>query len=748
MDSQPYIPGLKPADLGPLSRFLPALEEGVISAWLSQLNRPSAWALDPFGFSPRLVLEAARSGNRVLVTANNPVTRFLLEMFANPPAQSEFTAALADLGAVKKGDERLAVHLQSLYLTTCEKCNQQIYAQAFLWRKGDDAPYARIYECAHCGDSGEHAATEEDIDRARKIAETDSLHRSRAFEKVVALNDEDRFYAEEAIQHYLPRPLYVLTTIINRLDSLNLSTERKRALAALILIACDAGNTLWAHPAERPRPKQLITPSQFREHNVWMELERGLSMWTETGSTVTCEAWPARIPESGGILIYEGRLKDLAQVVKKEIPIAAVIGSVPRPNQAFWTLSALWSGWLWGKDAVEPYKVALRRRRYDWAWNATALHSAFGHLGDLLPEGVPFFALLPEPEPAFLTSAFTAASAAALSLQSVALRTEHDPVQVLWKNVTKTGAAQIDKMRHEQSHEVIRKAAHDFLISRGEPAPYLHLHTAGLIALAEAGTLKKTGQEFDEALRKVNALIESTLKDDESFIHYSTGEGVDTGLWGLVSSIAPTLFREGESLADRVEVAIVTYLQKNQKAIYLEIEDDLYPRFTGLLTPSKGLIYAILNSYAERELGQWKLRAEDVASMRRKELDNIRALIEAIGKRLGYNTRKQDKLLHWEDTQRGKPMRTFNVLASALLGRALQDSAPDTIIVIPGGRAALAAYKKERDPSLAAKLKKHTLVKYRLLRTLLDVSILTRETFEEQIASDPVEKSTGQMMMF
>ena len=92
-------------------------------------------------------------------------------------------------------------------------------------------------------------------------------------------------------------------------------------------------------------------------------------------------------------------------------------------------------------------------------------------------------------------------------------------------------------------------------------------------------------------------------------------------------------------------------------------------------------------------------------------------------------------------------MRTFNVLASALLGRAWQDAAPNTVIVIPGGRAALAAYKQERDPSLAAQLKKYRLVKYRLLRTLLEVPILTRETFEEQIASDPVEKSAGQQMM-
>jgi hypothetical protein len=744
MDFQPYIPGMKPADPGPLSRFLPPLEEGVISAWLSTQpfgaahSGPGTWLLDPFGFSPRLVLEAARSGTRVLVTANNPITRFLLEMFANPPPESEFIAALADLGAVKKGDERLVGHLQSLYLTKCEKCNQQIYANAFLWRKSEDAPYARIYDCKHCGDSGEHPATEEDIERAKKIAETDALHRTRAFEKVVALNDEDRFYAEEAIQYYLPRPLYVITTIVNRLDSLNLSAERKRALTALVLIACDAGNTIWAHPAERPRPKQLSTPSQFREHNVWMALERGLTLWSETGSTVPCEAWPKKIPESSGICIYEGRLKDLAQLVKKEIPISAVIGSVPRPNQAFWTLSALWAGWLWGKEAVEPYKVALRRRRYDWAWNATALHSAFNHLNDLLPDGVPFFALLPEPEPSFLTSAFTAANASGFSLVNVALRTEHDPVQVTWKSGKKEKPQTADA-------SLLQNSIQEYLASRGEPASYLHVHTAGLIALAEANTLKQPEHEFDETLRKTNALFESALKGDERFVHYSTGENVETGMWG--SSTSPRSgSAQNESLSDQVEVAIVTFLQKNQHAIYLEVEDELNPRFTGLLTPSKGLIYAVLNSYAEKESGGWKLRAEDLSSARRNELNNIFTLIEAIGKRLEYKTSRDDKTLTWFEN--GKPVRSFYVMASALLGRALETTAPETILVIPGGRAALAAHKLQRDPALAAQLKTRRVVKYRLLRAILEVPILTRDSFEEQIASDPVEKSTGQMMMF
>jgi hypothetical protein len=738
MESLPYIPGLKPADPGPLSRFIPPLEEGSLSTWLSHHIPTSSWLLDPFGFAPRLPLEAARAGYRVLVTVNNPITRFLLEMAANPPSESDFKAALADLAISKKGDERLETHLQWLYLTRCEKCGSEIQARAFLWRKGEDTPFARIYECENCGDKGERVTTPEDIERAKKIAATDALHRSRALERVTSLEDEDRVFAEEAIQHYLPRPLYVLTTIINRLDSLNLTPERRRALTALILMACDAGNTLWGHPAERPRPKQLSTPNQFREHNLWKMLEDGIASWTETASGVPCAAWPNRIPESGGICIYEGRLKDLAHEVKKEIPIAAVIGSLPRPNQAFWTLSALWAGWLWGRSAVEPYKIALRRRRYDWAWNATALNSAFNHLFELLAIGTPFFGLLPEAEPAFLNSAVTAASAAEFDLKGMALRTEHDPIQIVWERGERLKRGFVDP-----EVKNIRHAVQDYLTGRGEPASYLHVHAAALLALHESHSLKKPDQGFDVALRTIQPLLETALKEDDRFVHHSTGESLEAGLWSLREP------PRRESLTDRVEVEIVTFLQKRKESIYLEIENDLYQKFTGLLTPSKAMIYAVLNSYAEKNGASWKLRPEDQASARRADLTKTGELILAIGKRLKYQTRRQDQILFWEEN--GKPALIFFVLASALVRRVLDNNSyppSQCVIVIPGGRAGLVAYKEQRDPQFAERLKNYRLVKYRLVRALSEVPILTRETFEEQIATDPVEQAKGQMMMF
>ena len=73
MDFQAYIPGMLPAEPGPLARFTPPLEDGVISTWLPYHAPQGSWVLDPFGFSSRLVLEAARAGYRVLVTVNNPI---------------------------------------------------------------------------------------------------------------------------------------------------------------------------------------------------------------------------------------------------------------------------------------------------------------------------------------------------------------------------------------------------------------------------------------------------------------------------------------------------------------------------------------------------------------------------------------------------------------------------------------------------------------------------------------------------
>ena len=140
-----FLPGVVRTHDLPLGRFLPRLPRGAAAAWLSENLPAGSWVIDPFGASPELAPEIARSGYRVLVAANNPISRFLIEITAMPPTTEEMSAVLAELASSRRGDERLEPHIRSLYTTHCDHCGAQVDAQAFLWERGAPTPFARVF---------------------------------------------------------------------------------------------------------------------------------------------------------------------------------------------------------------------------------------------------------------------------------------------------------------------------------------------------------------------------------------------------------------------------------------------------------------------------------------------------------------------------------------------------------------------------------------------------------------------------
>ncbi len=175
----PYIPGIERRYPEPLSSYLPQIPDRVISTWLKMNIPKGSFILDPFGASPRLAVEVARSGYRLLVTANNPITRFLLEMESNPPKEEEFKSALSELASSYKANDRMEPHIRSLYNTHCSRCGQVISADTFFWEHGNPTPYSRIYTCSFCGDTGEHPCTAYDAEIASQFSSS-GLHKARA----------------------------------------------------------------------------------------------------------------------------------------------------------------------------------------------------------------------------------------------------------------------------------------------------------------------------------------------------------------------------------------------------------------------------------------------------------------------------------------------------------------------------------------------------------------------------------------
>jgi hypothetical protein len=741
MDYLVYIPGDEPEKSAPLARYLPAIPQGLAAAFLSghsgviELGQ-AAWVLDPLGASPQLAIEIAAQGFRTLVAVNNPVTRFLIELAAHPASQADLRAALSELAAARKGDERLETHLQSLYLTQCSKCQQQVPAEAFVWERSSGTLVARIYRCP-CGDSGEYPATPADQARAASLASLDGLHRARLLERIAAPDDPDRHHAQEALDCYLPRAVYALISIINKLDGLSLSPDRRRLLLALILSACDEASALWPHPDERPRPKQLALPPRFLEKNVWLALERGVDLWSGDGKPIPVVNWPEDPGDAGGLCLFEGPMRELAPRLK-DLAIAAVVTAMPRPNPAFWTLSALWAGWLWGKSAAAPFKSVLRRRRYDWNWHAAALYAAFKNISDRLPLNTPLFAIIPELEPAFLSAALLAAAGAGLELSGLALRTRHDPAQVLWH---RRAFAHVDKEPAEIDLDEIHQALLQVLQERGEPLPYLYLHAAGLTAMAADHSLRWR----PEALAQIHAPIQAALARPE-FVHLAESQNPESGMWALAEWDGKI-----EPLTDRVEITAVNFLQKNPACTFRDLEIVLNTQLPGLLTPSLGQLRAVLASYAVVTDGNWSLRPEDSPTSRRLDLETAAQSLTALGARLGYVLQQDDKnprLLRW--LENGHALFNFHLLASAVVERLLrQDPTPPvfSFLILPGGRSGLLAYKLERDPGLRSIAGRWHILKFRHLRRLAGMNGLTRAQFAQEFSGDPIEPPE-QMQLF
>jgi hypothetical protein len=753
-----YIAGSLSASPGPLSRYLPPLPDGIVTDWLASQS-PSipqgAWILDPFGASPRTAVELARAGFRVLVAANNPVARFLIEMAAHPPLESEFRAALADLATARKGDERIEPHLRALYATECARCGRSIMADAFLWERDAVAPYARLYTCPNCGDSGEHPTTPSDAERATiAIA---GLHRTRALERVAPLNDPDRPNAEEALAAYPPRAVYALFTLINKLDGLNLSPLRRRCLQALLLSTCDQANTLWAYPTTRERPKHLGIPPRYRENNIWLALEASIPLWATGASVVPLVTWPKQ-PETentktGCVCVFVGRLRDLAADLQN-IRISAVVAALPRPNQAFWTLSALWAGWLWGREAVGPFKAVLRRRRYDWAWHTTALASALKALTEHLPAGIPFLGLIGELESGFLKAASIAADVAGFDLHRMVLRDEYIPAYLEWV----CAGVPVERPVSESIVSLIQSAAEEYLIERGEPADYLHLVAAALQGLSSAhafwltaaatASSEKVEDHPADLFNQTQNAIREVFTYRGGFLRYGATEAFDTGQWWLQEAKNTAV-----PLADRVEMELVRFLIHHPGSSFEDIDRNICKIFPGIFTPGLDLLQVCLDSYGIQdppECGHWTLRPADIPANRRVEIELIHKQLQQLAERLGY-TVQDDTALVWLDTKK-LPHYWFFIKASAIFSEIVLNSglpASRTLIVLPGSRANLVVYKQRCDPRMGQIAESGwRFLKFRHLRWLLETPLLLQDNFDEQLNADPLTYTAPQQRLF
>jgi hypothetical protein len=739
--ARPFIPGEMPTSSHPLERFLPPLQEGVISSWLEEYLPKGAWVLDPLGSTPWLALEAARAGFRVLVASNNPILTLLLEELASAPAEREIQSALVELASSKRLDERLEVHVQNLYQTECATCGLVIPAEAFLWKRGETKPYGRIYRCPQCGDAGEHPASANDENRLTPPGRME-LHKARAIERISEPDSPLRAGAVEALEIVQPRALYVISTILNRIEGLNLPEGRRKILWSLTLSMLDAGNVLWNWPDQRSRPRQLTTPSQFRENNLWMAFERAAKEWPRIEQTIPVTRWPALPTNEGGICIFPGRLRSWLPLPKTIQP-GAVIVVAPRPNQAFWTLSAVWSGWLWGREAVLPLRGALERRRYDWQWHASALHHTLSVLRKNIPADTPVFMICPEIVPGFSSAVMAATSAAGYRVTGQAIRADVETAELVLHSgegttVTNSGFPE----------EAIQRGVAEVLQMRNEPTSYLNIHAAALDALARNGGLPfdQPAIAWDTLTRIQNQLGRVFNKSDQLIRLGSQAQNNESGWWWLTEPV----ITEEYPLADRVELEVIRILLRRPGISLREADIIICKQFPGWLTPDRGWLEACLESYGEKgNNGGWKLREAETPANRRQDILRVGDQLTRLSRKMELTTSGENPW-EWQD-QNGQIQIRFFGLASSMIARfVLTEPAEDAyqkVLILPGSRSRLLLHKLHQDYRLQEKVEGWHILKFRHLKALAERTEMTIGLFTSSLETDLVSKDDEQERM-
>jgi hypothetical protein len=440
------------------------------------------------------------------------------------------------------------------------------------------------------------------------------------------------------------------------------------------------------------------------------------------------------------VLIFNGRFKQLAPLLDR-LNIAAVLTTIPRPNQAFWSLSAIWAGWLWGAESIHTFKQVLRRQRYDWSWHTSALHIIWHRIQQNLPAGLPVFALLSEAEPGFITAALMASHLAGMRLEGLAYRTNIKLAQFHWRTQEKPAYAP-----RNDSQSIAQKAIQQLLQQRGEPTSYDLLHFAALVNLITEDGWAQVGSSAGEMYSQAHQVILQSLTQTKGFFRYGGSERApESGLWWM-----RTPDQANESLANRVERQLVSLLQNQPGITYTELDAKLCESFPGLLTPTSDLLRVCLESYGEQQpadSGHWVLRGQDDPETRRQDIATILALLQEMGQRMGYQVEGGSPLC-WQNSD-GELAYAFYVLTSAILSQiVLPANTPpnQSVIVLPGGRANLALFKIQRDPRLKAAIDQGwRFLKFRQVRRMAESHLFSKEMIEEQLRLDPLTYTEPQI---
>ncbi|MCC7355243.1 MAG: hypothetical protein IT330_15975 [Anaerolineae bacterium] len=749
----------------------------LVGHYLAAIDTAHALVLDPFARHPAVAAAAVNVGHRVLAINLDPTRLLALRLSLSPPEPRVVDMGFSTLADSLKGNEPLSRHLSDLYLTVCPHCGERTTADYFIWDGDAAMPVEKWVRCPSCNAAGLSPVTAEDRHILEQVEPRGAFY-WQLLGRLVAPQDILSERAAQLVALYTPRNRYALTELTLRAEALVDDAATLRAVRGLLLACLERCHSLSPPGApDRPaRPARLRPPRRFVERNVWkafVESHRAL----RTRAPTTDVSWASGLRallEAGTPLVLSQQAT--ARALARALPPGAVdlvMTEPPRPDPAEYALAFLWTGWLFGREATGPLRSLAVLRSTDWDWYAEATGGVFSALRETLRPGGKVILACNARDDQMLPALLRASADAGLRLDAAVARPGPAPVaHRLVFSAAPRGSHPLPSSLADRNR-VGREAVLDTLRRLGQPAEGKVLAWTVLWAWSQQGTIKALPggespttpptQQAEPADLLAEAAAVLVPDEDLTMVvpakesQHATNSPLEAAWWLAHPAQADP------PLADRVDSFVYDDLCQGEGQSEEDLATATYAAFPGILTPSLGLIRASLASYAiEEPPGTWRLRPEDVPASRAAEQGEIVALLLALGRRLGYDVRPvgpddarwQPCRVIWLDE--GRPARGFIIQTSAAISPLLAapGSAPALMArhgLIPGGRAALVAYKLQQVPGWAEMVAGQgwQFIKNRHLRRLASLADLDRAGFAARLGLDPIgEQPETQLSLF
>ncbi len=669
-----FVPGRERIRGLPLERYLQLLPGHVVAAYVATYTKAGDLVLDPFAQTETLLLKAAAQGTRAIASNFNPINILLVRGLLTLPSPQEIDAATMHLGDSLKRGVPLREHIIQLYATTCHRCLQPVTVEYYVWDGEDGRPVEKYYHCPHCATDGQFPVEEADLEILGKI-DKQGVHYWYLLERLTQPHEPERLLAQELLDLYTPRNLYALTDLSMKIDML-FADSPLRAAIQLILLAClDTCSKLGLSSIPRPTALRLRPTTRFIERNVWYAFEearrqvRHLSPSSPLALSPNLEELVGE--ERGQAVLINEPVRRLVTM----LPPASVSLVITAPRtyyRPFWTLSYLWSGWLWGREKAALFKPLLRRKVMGWSRYRRSLSAALRTLHrPLRPQGKMVF-ILDTADLTHITNLILAAVGAGFKLERILYQPQdiHPPKEPMRGmegayRVAFTRDERADQEPQEPSPSRLAaalqkgalRAARELLRERGEALHFSWLHSAIYQRwgwdelLKQTLTLEKKLSPADFLGEQIEAALqEGLMKGALELLPGASGGEKGPYLWWLQGEAYPS-----RPLGDRVEQAVYDALRQRAELAHKPLRDRIFSLFPGLFTPGPGLVEACLCSYGleDEASGVWCLQPEDEEKSREREKDEALTLLVKLGHRLGYQVSPGRKKGH----RRGETLR-------------------------------------------------------------------------------------------